>query len=206
MPTTESGTYRVYRDDHGGDNLRLLESGSEQLVDVQSTGYDDPLQSTVDDLRRGYLVEATLEWPPEGAPSFTDLSTETRTLFEFVDGTPDIFEQARETYEEGKLERMPIYSNVTYNTDGDPNGVIYTFAKQDHEKDIFAEFKNGQMTLEPMIEKLADGDADPPYEVFVIRPESPPFLVVYLTLEKGGLLPNTIREEYDCPRPADGSE
>ena len=98
---------------------------------------------------------------------------------------------------------MPIASNVTYDTDGEPNGALYTVAKQQDETDVFADLSTGRMTLEPMIDKLADGDEAPPYEVFVIRPERAPFVVVFLTLQKGGLLANTIREEYDCPRPSE---
>jgi len=201
MAATESGIYRVFESDRGGEELLLVEKGEEQPIYVQASGYYEPLESTVAELEPGYLVEATLAWSGDDDPSFAELSIETRTLFEFVDGVPEIFQQAKETFEQGKQERMPIYSNVTYGTDGDANGVIYTFAKQADEKDIFAEFKDGRMTLEPMIDKLGDGDEEPPFEVFVIRPESTQFLVVYLTLEKDGLLANTIRDEYDCPRP-----
>ena len=202
MAATESGTYRVFESDRGGEELLLVEKGEEQPIYVQASGYYEPLESTVAALEPGYLVEATLAWSGDDDPSFAELSIETRTLFEFVDGVPDIFKQAKETFEQGKQERMPIYSNVTYGTDGDANGVIYTFAKQADEKDIFAEFQDGRMTLEPMIDKLNDGGQEPPYEVFVIRPEEEMFLVVYLVLEKDGLLASTIRDEYDCPRPA----
>lgn len=201
MAATESGTYRVFESDRGGEELLLVEKGDEEPIYVQTSGYYEPLQSTVQELEPGYLVDATLAWSGEGDPSFAELDIEARTLFEFVDGVPDIFEQAKETFEEGKREGMPIYSNVTYGTDSEANGVIYTFAKQGDEKDIFAEFQDGRMTLEPMIDKLGDGDEEPPFEVFVIRPESTQFLVVYLVLEKDGLLANTIRDEYDCPRP-----
>ena len=208
MAATESGTYRVFESDREregsdvGDEWLLVKKGEQEPTYVQASGYYEPLQSTVQELEPGYLVEATLAWSGEGDPSFAELSIETRTLVEFVDGVPDIFEQAKETFEQGKREHMPIYSNVTYDTDGGANGVLYTFAKQNGEKDIFTEFQDGRMTLEPMIDKLGDGDEEPPFEVFVIRPEETKFLVVYLTLEKDGLLANTIRDEYDCPRTA----
>jgi len=201
MAATESGTYRVFESDRGDDGWLLVEKGTEEPIYVRGSDYESPLAETVADLRPGYLVNATLEWPPEGDPAFADLAVRTETLFEFVDGVPDIFEQAETTFEQGRQEGMPIHSNVTYSTDGDPNGVLYTFAKQDGEKDIFAEFRDGRMTLEPMIDRLGEGGEDPPYEVFVIRPEDTLFIVVYLTLDEGGLLPNTIRDEYGCPRP-----
>ena len=42
--------------------------------------------------------------------------------------------------------------------------------------------------------------ADPPHEVFVIRPVEEPFVVVYLALDRESLLADTIRDEFDCPR------
>lgn len=201
MAATESGTYRVFESDRGDSELLLVERDAEEPTYVRADGYDEPLASTVAELRPGYLVDATLDWGTDGPPAFADLEIRTRTLFAFVDGTPDIFEHARETFEEGKREHMPIGSNVTYGTDGEANGVIYTVAKQRGEQDVFADLSTGRMTMEPMIEKLRDGDAAPPYEVFVIRPADEPFVVVYLALEKGGLLADTIRDEYDCPRP-----
>jgi hypothetical protein len=201
MPATESGIYRVFDHDFEDDAYLLVEKGTEEPMPVRTVEYDEPLQSTVDSLLPGHLVAATVEWPPEGHPFFVDLSVETRTVFEFVDGLDDIFEEAEKTFQQGVREHMAISSNVTYGTDGEPNGAIYTFAKQDSEKDIFEELRTGKLTMEPMIEKLGDGGADPPYEVFVLRPEDADFIVVYLTLEKNGLLARTIREEYDCPAP-----
>jgi hypothetical protein len=200
MAATESGTYRVFESDRGDEEWLLVEKGTEEPIYVQAAGYEGPLAETVADLEPGYLVDATLEWPPDGDPRFADIEIQTRTLFEFIDGVPDIFEQAETTFEEGKHEHMPIASNVTYSTDGEANGVIYTFAKQEGEKNIFEEFRDGRMTLEPMIDRLGEGGEEPPYEVFVIRPEDTLFHVVYLTLEKDGLLANTVRDEYDCPR------
>jgi hypothetical protein len=37
--------------------------------------------------------------------------------------------------------------------------------------------------------------------VFVVRPVEERFVVVYLAIEAGGLLADTVREEFDCPRP-----
>jgi hypothetical protein len=200
MPATESGTYRVLPGTRGDDELTLLERGTEEPIYVRATGYDDALQTTVDDLDPGNLVRATVEWPPEGRPALTEVAVETETVFEFIDDADHVFEQAEQTFEQGVREQMPISANTTYSTDGDPNGALYTFAKQDGEKDIFAEFRDGLMTLEPMIDRLGDGNADPPYEVFVIRPVDARFIIVFLTIEPDSLLPNTIRDEYDRPR------
>lgn len=200
MPATESGTYRVLPGTRGDDELTLLERGIEEPIYVRATGYDDALQTTVDDLRPGNLIAATVEWPAEGTPALTGVTVETETVFEFVDDADHVFEQAEQTFQQGVREQMAISANTTYSTDGDPNGALYTFAKQDGEKDIFAELRDGRMTLEPMLDRLGDGDAEPPYEVFVIRPVDARFIIVFLTVDPGGLLPNTIRDEYDLPR------
>lgn len=204
MATTETGTYRVFDSDRGDGEWLLVETDSEEPVYVTKSGYDDSLRAAVDALHPGYLVTADLDWTGEPSPTFADVTVETRTLFEFVE-CEEIFEQAKEVFEEGRREQMPIASNVTYDTDGEENGALYTVAKQRDEKDVFADFATGRMTLEPMIRKLGDGGEEPPYEVFVIRPEKAPFVVVFLTLEKGGLLANTIRDEYGCPRPQERS-
>lgn len=199
MPATESGTYRVLPGTRGDEELTLLERGTEEPIYVRADGYDDALQATVDDLRPGNLIAATVEWPAEGTPALTEVTVETETVFEFVDDADHVFEQAEQTFQQGVREQMPISANTTYSTDGDPNGALYTFAKQDGEKDIFAELRDGRMTLEPMLDRLGDGDAHPPYEVFVIRPVEARFIIVFLTVDPGGLLPNTIRDEYDLP-------
>lgn len=200
MATTETGTYRVFEGDRDAEEWLLVDRETEEPVYVAATGYDESLQARVEALEPGNLVTAELDWTDPDGPQFSDLTVESRTLFAFVDGTSDIFEQAQETFEQGRREQMPIASETTYDNDGQENGALYTIAKQQDERNVFADLATGRMTLEPMIAKLREGGADPPYEVFVIRPTTAPFVVVFLTLERGGLLANTIREEYDCPR------
>lgn len=200
MPATETGTYRVLPGLPDSERLVLLEQWSEDPVTVRTDGYVDPLATTVAGLEPGNLVDATLAWPPEGPPAVSDLSVATRTLFAFVDGADHVFEKARETFEAGQRERAAIASTTTFTTDGEPNGALYTIAKQGGGTDIFAQFRDGRRTLEPMVEKLGEGGAEPPHEVFVIRPAEEPFVVVYLALDREGLLADTIRDEFDCPR------
>lgn len=200
MPATESGRYRVLPGCPDSDGITLLERWSEEPVSVRTGGYDEPLGSAVGELRAGNLVDATIEWPPAGTPTVGELSVVTRTLFEFVGDADHVFEKAEETFAEGQRERVPIASTVTYTTDGEANGALYTIAEQGGGTDIFAQFRDGRRTLEPMVDKLGEGGAEPPYEVFVVRPVEEPFVVVYLTIQKGGLLANTIRDEFDCPR------
>jgi hypothetical protein len=200
MPATESGTYRVLPGQPDGEGLVLLERWSEDPVSVRTDGYEEPLAAAVAELDPGNLVEASLAWPPEGPPAVTELSVATRTLFAFVDGADHVFEKASETFESGRRERAAIASTTTFTTDGEPNGALYTIAKQGGGTDIFAQFRDGRRTLEPMVEKLGEGGAEPPHEVFVIRPVEEPFVVVYLAIDRDGLLAETVRDEFDCPR------
>jgi len=196
MPATESGTYRVLPGPPDSDDLVFLERWSEDPISVRTDGYEAPLAATVAELDPGNLVEASLAWPPEGAPAVTELSVTSGTLFAFVDGADHVFEKARETFEAGQRERAAIASTTTFTTDGEPNGALYTIAKQAGGTDIFAQFRDGRRTLEPMVEKLGEGGAEPPHEVFVIRPDDEPFVVVYLALDRDGLLADTIRDEF----------
>lgn len=195
--TTESGTYRVFPSDREADGdgdewLFVATDGGDPVYVGEGEGVDASLEP-------GHLVEATLDWTGADGPAVVDCTVTTRTRFTFVDGTADIFDHAKTTFRTGHSQGEPVASNVTYDTDGRPNGVVYTVAKQDGSQDVFEGFRTGRMTLEPMLAQLGDGDAEPPYDVFVIRPETEPFVVVYFTLRKDGLLADTIRDEYVHP-------
>jgi len=197
MPATESGIYRVLPGPPDADGLVFLDRDTEDPITVRPG--DAP--GTVEPLQPGHLVGATVEWPPEGDLTLRDVTVRTRTLFEFVGDADHVFEKAEETFEAARRDRRPIGSTVTYDTDGRANGALYTIAKQGGGTDIYEQFRDGRRTLEPMVEKLGDGGAEPPHEVFVIRPVEEPFVVVYLAIETGGVLADTVREEFDCPRP-----
>lgn len=177
---------------------------------LTAEGYEGPLAATVGALRPGYLVEATLAWT-DGTPRFADIDLERRTLVEFVDGVTGIFEAARGTWREAEAAGEAMNSRVTRSTDGDPNGVLYTFAEQRGARDLFGEFRSGVLPLEPLLKRVnrtddgsagdEGGRAPAEREVFVMRPADEPFVLVYIVLRKEGLLADTVRSTYDCPRP-----
>ncbi|WP_332898009.1 DUF6663 family protein [Haladaptatus sp. CMSO5] len=191
MQVTTNGTFRVLESTRAEGELLLLDVDSYDPTYVTA-------DATVETLEPGYTIEATVEWD-DGTPRVTDVSVLTETLFEFVDGATNIFEAAQDTWQEGESMGEGMNSTVTYSTDNEPNGVVYTFAKQAGERDIFSEFRDGITPLEPLVERL-EQQTSPPYEVFVLNPEAEPFVVVYLCLDKGGMLANTVRDTYDCPR------
>jgi hypothetical protein len=196
MSVRTSGAYRVLSSPRDREELLLLDVSSTDPTYVPSEGYEEPFGERVDDLEAGNRIEATIEWDPEGNPRLGDVEVLTRTRIEFIDGATGIFEAARETAEEAAMEGEAMNSRVTKSTDGEDNGVVYTFAKQTGERDLYEEFEEGITPLEPLIARLGEGGADPPYDVFVIRPAEESFVIVYLALEREGLLARTVRDTY----------
>ena len=191
MQPTTTGRYRVLESPR--------DPGELLLVDVETT---DPTYVEVggeSDLRPGYLIEATLSWD-DGTPRIADCSVEKETLFEFVDDATNVFEAARETWEGARAGGDGMNSQVTYDTDGEPNGVVYVFAEQTGARDIWEEFRGGVLPLEPLVDRLSEFD-DCDHEVFVMRPRAEPCVIVYLVRRKGSMLADTVRDTYDCPRP-----
>ncbi|PSQ35543.1 hypothetical protein BRD11_02490, partial [Halobacteriales archaeon SW_12_69_24] len=98
--------------------------------------------------------------------------------------------------ERARADGEPMNSRVTYGTDNEPNGVVYTFADQPGSRDLLAEFRDGGKPLEPLVDRAARSeDVEPPFSVYVIEPEEP-FLVVYIVLEPDGLLDETVADTY----------
>ncbi|PSP72760.1 hypothetical protein BRC86_11770 [Halobacteriales archaeon QS_3_64_16] len=196
MSVRTSGVYRVLRSPRDQEELLLLDVSSTDPTYVPSEGYEEPFQERVDGLEPGNRIEATVEWDPEGSPRLGEFEVLTRTYIEFIDGATGIFEAAHETAEEAAMEGEAMNSRVTKSTDNEDNGVVYTFAKQTGERDLYEEFEEGITPLEPLIARLGEGGADPPYDVFVIRPAEESFVIVYLALEREGLLARTVRDTY----------
>jgi len=210
--------------------------GPYEPIYVPKRGHGDR-DELVGSLLPGYLVEATLTWETK-SPRVTDVEVLKRSLFEFVDDATNIFEAAEATWSAPAATGDAMNSQVTYSTDGDPNGVLYVFAEQSGALDLFEEFCSGERPLEPLIERVneaaprtrdrtgpgvapdgtiavptpddsdgSDDNPDPDHglgrdrEVFVMRPAAQPFVIVYIVLRKGGLLADTMRDTYHCPRP-----
>ncbi|EMA44055.1 DUF6663 family protein [Halococcus saccharolyticus] len=194
MQPTTAGTYRVLDSTRGPDELLLLDVESQDPTYVTTVGYEGDLGEAVAELEPGNRIDATLSWD-DGAPRFADLAIDTRTTIEFADGATDIFEVARETWNEARREGAAMNSRVTQDTDGEENGVVYTFAEQAGQRDLYGEFRDGVTPLEPLIDRLGEG-SEPPYAAFVIRPAEHPFVLVALALDRDALFAETIRDTY----------
>ena len=194
MHQTTTGTYRVLESPRAPDELLLLDTETQDPTYITTAGYEGNLTEQVADLEPGNRITATLSWA-EGTPRFSAVEVETHTTVEFVDDATDIFEAARETWEEARREGAAMNSRVTKDTDGEANGVVYTFAKQSGQRDLYEEFRDGVTPLEPLIDRLTES-ADPPFAVFVIRPVEEPFVLVVLALDAEGLFADTVRDTY----------
>ena len=165
------------------------------LLDVESAEPTYVLRKLAPEMKAGNRVRATISWDGE-APVVDALTVETETTFEFVEIDEPIFEAAQECFERARADGEPMNSRVTYNTDNEPNGVVYTFADQSGRRDLLTEFRDGGKPLEPLVDRAARPDEiDPPLSVFVIDPEEP-FVVVYIVLEPNGLLDETVQDTY----------
>ena len=194
MHQTTTGTYRVLESPRAPDELLLLDTETQDPTYITTAGYEGNLTEQVADLEPGNRITATLSWA-EGTPRFSAVEVETHTTVEFVDDATGIFEAARETWEEARREGAAMNSRVTKDTDGEANGVVYTFAKQSGQRDLYEEFRDGVTPLEPLIDRLTES-ADPPFAVFVIRPVEEPFVLVVLALDAEGLFADTVRDTY----------
>jgi hypothetical protein len=165
------------------------------FLDVDSADPTYVPREAAPDVDAGNRVRATLSWD-EGEPVVEDLALESATTVAFVETAEPIFEAAEECFERARAEGEPMNSRVTYGTDNEPNGVVYTFADQPGSRDLLAEFRDGGTPLEPLVDRAAHPEGvDPPFSVYVIDPEEP-FLVVYIVLEPEGLLDETVADTY----------
>jgi len=191
--TSDAGTYRVLASPRADDEVLLVAPGTGERTYVAGDGYAGALAGTVAGLEPGNRVRAAVDWTGE-RPRLASLTVESRTRFAFARDVTDLFEAAAECWQDARAAGEPMDSRVTRDADGDPNGVLYVFAEQPGERDLFAEFREGRRPLDPLAERVEG--ADPPYEVFVLDPREHRCVVVYIALEREGLLAETVRDTY----------
>ena len=211
MEQTTTGSYRVLPGRDADEWLLLdAESGAPTYV-PRVAGQPDPVDRSADEpsaLASGNRVDATLQWVDED-PRLAEWTVVDTTRFHFVRTTEPMFEAARRCWETATEQGSGMNSRVTYGTDGEPNGVVYTFAKQPGQRDLFEEFRDGVKPLEPLLVRAAGGreafeadgaasneGADPPFTVFVIDASEEPFVAVYIVLDPDGFLAETVADTY----------
>lgn len=205
-PTT-AGRYRVLGRPRDPAELLLVTLDADEDSDaafdpvyVDTTGYDGPLAEAVGELHAGALVDATLSWR-DGDPRFASLSVVADTVFEFYDGVTGIFEAAKNAWMVAEADNEGMNARVTRDTDGEPNGALYVFAKQSGARDLFEEFRTGVTPLSPLVSRVDDAESvppevDQPRATFVLQPADEPFVVVYVAFRRDGVLAETMRSTY----------
>jgi hypothetical protein len=164
------------------------------LLDVESADRVSVARESIPDVSVGNRIDGDLVWRGE-EPTLEDAVVESTTRFRFRRTDEPIFEAARSCFETARASGDAMNSRVTYDTDGNPNGIVYTFASQSGRRDLFAEFEDGRKPLEPLVARAAES-VEPPFSVWVLDPGAP-FVVVYIVLEPDGLLDRTVAETYD---------
>jgi hypothetical protein len=169
-------------------------------VYVDTSGHGGDLSDAIDALEAGALVDATLAWT-DGEPRFEGVEVVAATTFEFYGGVTGVFEAAKRTWSVAEADNAAMHGRVTRNTDGEPNGALYVFAKQAGARDLFEEFRTGITPLDPLLRRADRGESVPPEAeqpraVFVLRPVEEPFVVVYVVFRRDGVLAETMRSTY----------
>ncbi len=162
------------------------------LLDVNSADPVSVPQSTLPDVEVGNWIDGELTWAGEG-PTLENATVESGTRFRFLRTGEPIFEAASACFETARAAGEAMNSRVTYDTDRNPNGVVYTFAAQ-RGRDLFSEFEDGTKPLDPLVARATER-VDPPVSVWILGPEEP-FVVVYIVLEPDGLLDRTMADTY----------
>jgi hypothetical protein len=202
----EQGRYRVLPGPEP-DTYRLLDRTTYEpaVVTTGGSGGDSAdagdTAAPVAGLRPGYLVDAALDWSTQ-RPTIESVSVVRPTLFAFADDVDPMFEAARETWDAARSEGEAMNTQVLRNTDNEVTGAVYVFAESG-DRGRFEEFVEGARPLEPLLDRVADSRGEAPREVFVLRAPGGAFTAVAVALRKGGQLADTMRDTYDCPRPAE---
>ena len=191
-PSTE-GTYRVLPGRIDDEWLLLEVDSADPTYVPKPDERDGPNPGVDEDLEAGNRIEATLVWEDD-EPRLEEVTVVERTRFRFRRTDEPIFEAATSCFEAARAEGAAMNSRVTYGTDTEPNGVVYCFAKQSGEQDLFAEFRDGIKPLEPLVARATES-IEPPLSVWILEPREP-FVVVYIVFDPDGVLEETMVGTY----------
>lgn len=206
--TERSGAFRVYRVVESVPHLNLQSTESPRLYTVYRSGYDGSIQPSVEALRTGDRVEATLSGDP-GADSepwrLTALDRLDGVEMGFaVDATPP--DVARDAWVPGTTE--PIYVPLT--ADDERVGVCCLQPREPLPNGAFVpNVLTGLLPLEDHLESIPQV-GEPAAEALFVDPDPPeasthtePYGVVLLFTAAGRELADRFRETYGCPRGTD---
>ncbi|WP_136591969.1 hypothetical protein [Salinigranum halophilum] len=199
-----SGQFRVYRVIESVPHINVQSTESPVLYSVYQSGYaDDALEATVDDLRTGDLVEATLvgDAGDETDPwrfEAVERVGRVRTSFA-VDAEPPA--TARDSWTPGQTE--PSYTVLE--EDGTPVGVCVVQPRSPLPSEaLVPSVLSGLVPLESEFASVPELGR-PAVEAVFVDPDPPeasshsvPYGVVYLFTDAGTSTAERLRRRYDC--------
>jgi len=209
MEPTTTGRFRVLDRRPDGQMLLVdLDEASKAVegdhaADLQPLAVEPAADGEIADeiraLKPGYVISASLAWD-ESKARFVDCSVENETWIQYADGVSGLFEVAQQTWYDAQRAGDAINSRTTYSTGNEPNGVVYTFAKQRPPRDLFEEFRTGATPIEPLIQRVeAEREDNENRAVFVMNPVDEEFVLIYIVFKKDGMLAQTVRDTYGLP-------
>lgn len=216
MDTTE-GTFRVYRVVDAVAHLNVLDVDAGTLYTVFESVYPDTVQQTVDDLRTGDLVTATLEGDsdaPEEPWRFTAVEPTGGITVDFVTDVayPDV---ARETWAAAVKEAGddPVRpTGRALGVDGHDGAVAEVWVQPRGvlpDDGFIPSVLAGKLPLEPWLQELPYADA-PASELLVVDSAEvdstghrDPYGVFLFFTEAGRPLADRYRERWDVDRGED---
>jgi hypothetical protein len=211
MTETRNGRFRVYRVFPEVHHVNLQDVEANRLYTVHRSGYPDAMQETVDDLRTGDLVRATLEGDPdaeEEAWTLVDCEVDSRVEFAFATGLgEDLPAAAFEVWERPDREG-PAGAPIGADEGSDAVAECWVQPLDRIAGSLTTSVLTGLVPLEPWLTDLPHLDG-PAAEVLVLDPAEPegpsgvPFGVLLFFTAAGRELADTFRERYDLPRGAD---
>jgi len=202
-----SGQFRVYRVVESVPHLNLQAVDEPMLYTVYQSGYET-LQPTVDDLRTGDLVEATIAGDPAAEDEAWRLTALDRVggveMGFAVDVEPPAI--ARDQWTPGLTD--PACATLT--EADEPVGVCCVQPRDPLPGGAFVpNVLAGLLPMEHQFRSLPLV-GDPAVEALFLDPDPPdtteyatPYGVVLLFSDRADSLPDRFRDRYDCPRGTD---
>ncbi|MFB6118962.1 hypothetical protein [Halosegnis sp.] len=215
---TTSGRFRVYRVLGAVLHINLFDVADRRLYSVYQTDYPAPLQSTVDSLATGDMIEATVTGDPEAPQEPWRLEAAERedtasVDIDFAVGVeyPDV---ARQTWERALAEAseegvVPTGRALGTQEGDEAAGEVWVQPRDSLPDGGFTPaVAAGRLPLEPWLERLPYADA-PAEELLAIEASDPdepvrePYGVFLFFTKAGRGLADRYRERWDLPRGAD---
>ena len=203
-----SGTFRVYRIVEAVPQYNLQSVGSPTLYTVYQSGYADDIQASVEELRTGDRIEATLSGDPDAESEPWRLTAVDRLdgveMGFAVDAAPPKI--ARDAWVPGSSE--PICIPLT--DEGETVGVCCLQPRDPLPNGAFVpNVLAGLLPLEPQFREIPRV-GEPAAEALFVDPDPPdassystPYGVVLLCAAAGRAVADRFRETYGCPRGTD---